>query len=59
MVHTVGSVATVTVVGVGKKGGASFTPNLTLKKMFAFNGRLATEANTATGNNQLEKTNEL
>ena len=59
MVHTVGCVATVTTVGVGRKGGTTFTPNQTLKKMFASSGHLAIEAKTETGNNQLEKTNEL
>ena len=38
MVLTVGSVATVTAVGVGRKGGTSFTPNQRLKKIFASNG---------------------
>jgi hypothetical protein len=58
MVHTVGSMATVTTLGVGRRGGTTFTPNQTLRKMFALNGLLATEANTAIGN-KLEKTNEL
>lgn len=50
MVLTVGCVATVTALGIGKKGGASFTPNQLLKKMFGPNGLLATEENMGNGN---------
>jgi hypothetical protein len=38
MVHTVGSMATVTTLGAGKKGGTNFTPNRILKKMLETNG---------------------
>jgi hypothetical protein len=57
--HTVGSTVTLTILGGGTKDGMNFTPNLTLKKMFALSGLLATEVNMETGNNQMEKTNEL
>lgn len=50
MVHTVGSVATVTPLGVGKKGGTTFTPNRLLKKMLEINGTKAIEVNMETGN---------
>ena len=50
MVHTVGSVATVTALGVGKKGGTTFTPNRLLKKMLETSGIKATEVNMVTGN---------
>ena len=49
MVHTVGSVATVTVVGSGRRGGMNFIPNQTLKKMLEINGTKATVANTEIG----------
>jgi hypothetical protein len=49
MVLTVGSVATVTTVGGGRKGGTSFTPNRTLKKMLELNGHLVTGESTVTG----------
>jgi len=38
LAHTTGSKVVLTVLGVGKKGGVSFTPNQRLKKMFASNG---------------------
>ncbi|NBU31338.1 MAG: hypothetical protein EBS41_07580, partial [Actinobacteria bacterium] len=44
MVHTDGCVATVTVLGIGKKGGTTFTPNQLLRTMFGTNGTKATEA---------------
>ena len=50
MVHTVGSVATVTTVGDGRRGGTSFTPNQILKKMLETNGTKATEAMKEIGN---------
>ena len=43
MVHTVGSVATVTTLGAGRKGGTNFTPNQILKKMLETNGLKVTE----------------
>lgn len=52
IVHTVGSVATVTVVGVGRKGGTNFIPNRTLKKMLETNGLKATEVTMESGNEQ-------
>lgn len=52
MVHTVGSVATVTALGVGRKGGTSFTPNPTLKKMLETNGLKVTEVTKESGNEQ-------
>ena len=50
MVHTVGSVATVTTVGGGRRGGTSFTPNQILKKMLETNGLKATEVTKENGN---------
>ncbi len=50
MVHTVGSVATVTTLGGGRKGGTNFTPNRTLKKMLESNGLKATEVTMENGN---------
>ena len=52
IVHTVGSVATVTVVGVGRKDGTNFIPNRTLKKMLETNGLKATEVTMESGNEQ-------
>ena len=52
IVHTVGSVATVIVVGVGRKGGTNFIPNRTLKKMLETNGLKATEVTMESGNEQ-------
>ena len=49
MVHTVGSVATVTTLGVGRKGGTNFIPNPTLKKMLEINGKKVTEVNKEIG----------
>jgi len=43
IVHIVGSVATVTTLGAGKRGGAKFTPNQLLKKMSETNGQKAIE----------------
>jgi len=53
MVHTVGSVATVTSVGVGRKGGTTFTPNQILKKMLETNGLKVTEETTENGNEKI------
>jgi len=50
MVHTVGSVATVTTLGGGRKGGTSFTPNQTLRKMLRTNGLKVTEVTQENGN---------
>ena len=50
MVHTVGSVATVTTLGAGKKGGTNFTPNQNLKKMLETSGVKATEVTQENGN---------
>jgi len=50
MVHTVGSVATVTTLGVGKKGGTKFTPNQNLKTMLETNGLKVTEVTQENGN---------
>ena len=50
MVHTVGSVATVTTLGVGEKGGVNFTPNQNLKKMLENSGCWATEVTQENGN---------
>ena len=53
IVHTVGSEATVTIVGGGRRGGTNFTPNQTLKKMLETNGLKATEATTENGNEKV------
>ena len=50
MVHTVGSVATVTTVGAGRRGGTSFTPNQILKKMLEISGSKVTEVTQENGN---------
>jgi len=50
MVHTVGSVATVTTLGAGKKGGTNFTPNQNLKTMLETNGLKVTEVTQENGN---------
>jgi uncharacterized protein (DUF2344 family) len=50
MVHTVGCVATVTTVGVGRKDGTNFTPNRLLKKMLETNGTKVTEVTQENGN---------
>ena len=52
IVHTVGSEATVTIVGGGRRGGTNFTPNQTLKKMLETNGLKATEVIMESGNEQ-------
>ncbi len=53
MVHTVGSVATVTTLGAGRKGGTNFTPNRILKKMLGINGTKATEVTKENGNEKV------
>ncbi len=58
MVRTDGSKVTLTSMGSVSRGGMTFTPSPVLRRMFALNGLLATEAKTETGSNQLEKTNE-
>ena len=50
MVHTVGSMATVTTLGAGRKGGTNFTPNQNLKKMLETNGLKVTEVTQENGN---------
>jgi len=50
MVLTVGSVATVTTLGVGRKGGVSFTPNRILKKMLESSGSKTTVVTKENGN---------
>ena len=50
MVHTVGSVATVTTLGAGRKGGTNFTPNQNLKTMLETNGLKVTEVTQENGN---------
>ena len=50
MVHTVGSMATVTTLGGGRKGGKNFTPNQNLKRMLETNGLKVTEVTQENGN---------
>ena len=50
MVHTVGSMATVTTLGGGRKGGKNFTPNQNLKTMLETNGLKVTEVTQENGN---------
>jgi hypothetical protein len=50
MVHTVGSVATVTLLGAGRRGGTNFTPNQILKTMLETNGLKVTEVTQENGN---------
>ena len=50
MVHTVGSVATVTTLGVGRKGGTNFTPSPALRRMLEINGLKVTEVTKENGN---------
>jgi hypothetical protein len=50
IVHTVGSVATVTTLGGGRKGGTNFTPNQILRKMLETNGLKAIEVTKENGN---------
>ena len=55
MAHTVGSVATVTTLGVGTRGGTNFTPNRILKQMLEINGTKATEVTQENGNEQNQR----
>ena len=55
MVHTVGSVATVTTLGVGRKGGTNFTPNQNLKMMLETNGLKVTEVTKENGNDKARR----
>ena len=55
MVHTVGSVATVTTLGVGRKGGTNFTPNQNLKRMLETNGLKVTEVTKENGNDKARR----
>jgi enterochelin esterase-like enzyme len=50
MAHTVGSRVTLTTLGVGRKGGMTFTPNQNLKKMLETNGTKAIEVTKENGN---------
>jgi hypothetical protein len=55
MVHTVGFVATVITLGVGKKGGTKFTPNQNLKKMLETNGSKVIEVTKENGNDKARR----
>jgi hypothetical protein len=55
MVHTVGSEATVTTLGVGRKGGTNFTPNQNLKMMLETNGLKVTEVTKENGNDKARR----
>lgn len=55
MVHTVGSVAIVTTLGVGRKGGTNFTPNQNLKRMLETNGLKVTEVTKENGNDKARR----
>lgn len=59
MRHTDGFMVTLTTLAVVTKAGMTYMKGLDLNRMFGLNGHLATEAKMETGNNQLEKTNEL
>jgi hypothetical protein len=50
MAHTVGSGVTLTTLGVGRKGGMTFTPNQNLRKMLETNGTKAIEVTKENGN---------
>jgi enterochelin esterase-like enzyme len=50
MAHTVGSGVTLTTLGVGRKGGTTFTPNQNLRKMLETNGTKAIEVTKENGN---------
>jgi len=53
LVHTVGSMATVTTLGGGRRGGTNFTPNQTLRKMLETNGLKVTEEQKENGNEKV------
>ena len=55
MVHTVGSMATVTTLGAGKKGGTNFTPSLALRRMLEINGLKVTEVTKENGNDKARR----
>jgi len=55
MVHTVGSVATVTTLGAGRRGGTNFTPNRNLKRMLETNGLKVTEVTKENGNDKARR----
>jgi hypothetical protein len=55
MVHTVGSVATVTTLGVGRRGGTNFIPNQILKKMLETNGLKVIEETQENGNDKARR----
>jgi hypothetical protein len=50
LVHTVGSMATVTTLGAGRKGGTNFTPSPALRRMLEINGQKVTEVTKENGN---------
>ena len=52
MVHTVGSMATVTTLGAGRKGGTNFTPSPALRRMLEINGLKVTEVTKENGNDK-------
>ena len=51
--HTVGSRVTLTTLGVGRKGGTTFTPNRNLKKMLETNGTKVIEVTQENGNEKI------
>ena len=55
MVHTVGSVATVTTLGAGRKGGTNFTPSPALRRMLEINGLKVTEVTKENGNDKARR----
>jgi hypothetical protein len=55
MVHTVGSMATVTTLGAGRKGGTNFTPSPALRRMLEINGLKVTEVTKENGNDKARR----
>jgi hypothetical protein len=53
MVHTVGSVASVITLGVGRRGGTNFIPSRILKTMLETNGSKVTEVTMENGNEKI------
>jgi hypothetical protein len=53
IVHTVGFVATVITLGVGRRGGTNFIPNQILRKMLESNGLKAIEVTQENGNEHI------
>jgi hypothetical protein len=49
-VHSVGSMATVTIWGSGKRAGTNYIPNRVLKQMFENSGQRAIEEKMVSGN---------